>query len=143
MATETSLDTPRIRTSEELQAEILEARKRLARVYISELPAWVSAQPETPKAPYGADMWMMETETHIGYVYRLSVSGETFIEYRSVPARRPGRRHVYGCTAAGDIEFAGSIDSKRGLNAEYRRAQRAERSRLRHRLAPSNDGRRG
>lgn len=119
-----------------------EARKTLARIFLSELPAWQDARPETPVAAYGADMRMIRTATHIGYVYSLAVNGEPFVEYRSTPASRPGRRHVYGATAAGDVEYAGNMDSIKAAKAEAGRIRKAELQRLRHRSAPSRDGRR-
>lgn len=127
----------------EIDREAAEARKVLVRVHISQLPAWHGARPETASPLRDGDMSIVHTETHIGYVYNLATNGQAFTEYRSTPASRPGRRHVYGCTASGDIEFAGHMDSLKELKRENGKLRKAELQRLRHRTAPSWDGRRG
>ena len=119
-----------------------EARKTLVRIFLSELPAWQDARPEKTEPLNGLQMSMIHAPSHIGYVYNQATNGEPFVEYRSTPASRPGRRHVYGATAGGDVEYAGHMDSIKALRAEGGRIRKAEVQRLRHRSAPSWDGRR-
>jgi hypothetical protein len=125
-----------------IAADPVEARKQLVRIYLGHLPAWHDAHPETPVAPYGPDMQMFHTKTHIGFAYTAALNEDPFVEYRSTPSSHRGRLHVYGCTATGEVEYAGEMNSIKGAKAEDRRLRKAELQRLRHRTAPSWDGRR-
>ena len=141
MAAEPDTQTPSDQLFAQATALGNEARKTLVRIFLSELPAWQDARPEKAEPLNGIGMSIIQTPSHIGYVYNQATNGEPFVEYRSTPSR-PGRRHVYGATAAGDVEYAGDMDSIKAAKAEGGRIRKAETQRLRHRSAPSWDGRR-
>lgn len=135
------------RRNEEIRAQTevaaSEAQKELVRAFVAQTAAWDQGTVEANITPLLVDALLkIENGTHIGYVYRLALTGEAFEEFRSTKASRPGRLHVYGRTPSGEIQYAGSMDRKSQLYYAIKRQEKADQQSLRHRTAPSWDRRR-
>ncbi len=147
--TETA-DEQRARQFREADEEGLRARQRLTMAYLPALGAWEDGdQLERPKpahpdeGPWG--IAVVDTGTHHGGVFMRSTTAEAFVEWRHV--KHPDRMHaraVFGRTAAGQIEYAGTLESNAlaAARAEAAENNRRRRQRRGHSGAPSWDRRR-